>query len=113
MRAPRLLHDDEVVIIHRTEDGIDEDGVPITVQKRFRWPRVNIQRTSAEELTDQGRNTTATIYRVTGAHPPVPIEAGARIQWRGDTYEVDGEPETRTGRARVNYTALHMIHTQG
>lgn len=113
MRTPRLLHDETVEILAATGTGVDEDGVPTTTTERHPWPGVNVQRVTAEELTDQGRNTTITTYRVSGPPPKYPVTAGDEIEWRGQTYRVDAEPDTRTGRARVNYTALNMVRAEG
>lgn len=113
MRTPRLLHDEAVVILQASGQGIDDDGVPVTTTTRIPWDRVNVQRVTAEELTDQGRNTSRTTYRVSGPVAPVVIDDGDAIEWRGDVYQVDGEPDTRTGRARANYTALHMTRVTG
>lgn len=113
MRASRLLHDDEVIILKVTTGEPDDDGVPNTTTSRHRWKRVNVQQVSAEELTDQGRNTSVTTFRVSGSPAPVAIDSADEIEWRGLTYEITADPDARTGRARINHTSLQMVRVRG
>lgn len=114
MRRPRVLNTDTPVVVQVTDDGgVDDDGVPTSSTVRVPWPGVNIQRLTTTELVDQGRNTTEVVYRVAGDPPPVTIEPTDLIEWLGDTYSIDGEPDVRTGRGRINYTSLTMSRVEG
>lgn len=122
MRRPRILSTDSVVIVKRSEGGVDDDGVPTSTVERIPWDYVNVQRLTSTELTDQGRNTTEVVYRVAGDPPsrvvddvrvPVTIDSEDRIEWLGDEYLIDGEPDVRTGRGRIEYTGLTMTRVRG
>lgn len=111
MRLPRTLHDDAVVILRSVPGPVDDDGVPTRVTNPYLWEGVNVQQLTSEELTDMGRSTTVTTWRVAG--PPTMVDSGDTIEWAGKTFLVDGEPDTRTGKYRINHTALVMIRARG
>lgn len=111
MRLPRTLHDDAVVIMRSVPGPVDDDGVPTRVNTPDPWDGVNVQQMTSEELTDAGRNTTVTTWRVSG--PPIAVDSGDIIEWGGGTFLVDGEPDTRTGKFRIEHTALFMVRVKG
>lgn len=108
---PRVLHDDTVTIVKITSGLPDADGIPARTEARTPWAGVNVQQLTTTELVDQGRNTTVTTWRVAG--PPAAVAEGDRIDWAGQTYQVDGTPDTRTGAHRINRTVLQMIRATG
>lgn len=53
---------------------------------------LNIQPNTQTETADEQRNAVITGYRVQSAEGTAPdIEAADRIEWMGETFEVDGE----------------------
>lgn len=111
MRPSRILHDDTVTIVSISSGPPDEDGVPTRTETEKPWKNVNVQQLTSKELTDRGRNTTITTWAVSG--PPADADAGDLIRWRGNDYRVDGEPDTRIGRYRINHTSLLMVRATG
>lgn len=107
----RILHDDEVTIERVTTGLPDDDGTPTETTVRSPWKGVSVQQMTSKDLADAGRDTRITTWRVSG--PPVQIDGGDKIIWRGATYRVDGEPDTRRGRHRINHTALLMVKGTG
>lgn len=111
---PKILHDDTVTILKTTSGAVDDDGVPTTTTTEHEWKNVNVQQLTADELTDQGRETNVTIWRVSGPPPPVALEASDRIMWRGGKYrEIDGQPDARAGKYRIQHTSLQMVRATG
>lgn len=111
MILPSVLHREACTIVRVTRGLPDADGIPVEVETRHPWDGVNIQQMSTKEQIAQGRDTTATKWRVAG--PPVDIEAGDRIEWAGKSYYVDGDPDTRRGLHRIEHTSLVMTRTKG
>lgn len=103
--------DQTVTILLTSEGAIDDDGVPTPTTTSFSWRGVSVQQQQSDEEVD-GRTTVITRYRVSG--PPQPtITALSTLEWRGDTYRIEGEPDTRTGPLRINYTRLLMTKVSG
>lgn len=113
MRVSRVLHDDSVTVTTVTVGPPDDDGVPVETTGSYVWEGVNVQQLSAAELTDSGRNATVTTFRVSGPIPAGPLNAGGRILWNGETYSIDGHPDVRTGRLRINHASLVMVKVKG
>jgi hypothetical protein len=113
VRLPGILHKDQVTIIQVTKGLPDADGVPSVTESRATWSGVNVQRVAAEDLTDHERETQVVKYRVSGDPAPVPVDGSDRIEWRGLEYEIEGDPDTRTGRLQLEHTALTMTRTRG
>ena len=107
----KILHDDTVTIIRVTSGEPDENGVPTETTVEAPWAGVNVQQLTAKDLADAGRDTRVTTWRVSG--PPALVDGGDQIRWRGNTYRVDGEPDTRTGMYRINHTSLLMVKGVG
>lgn len=108
-----ILHDDTVTIEATTSGRPDADGVPTETTTETEWAGVNVQQIKAEYLTDDDRATSRTWYRVSGPPAPVELDTADRIKWRGITYRIDGEPDTRTGTGRIEHTSLRMYYAQG
>lgn len=77
---------------------------------------LNIQPATQTEAVDEMRNEAITGYRVQSAEGRAPdIRAVDRIEWRGETYEVDGEvaswPELFTDT--VHHVEFVMRRTTG
>lgn len=111
MNLSSVLHDDEVTLITVVTGAPDEDGIPTRVETETSWVGVNVQQQTAKELVDQGRDLSVTTWRVSG--PPIIVDSGDLIRWRGKDYRVDSEPDTRTGAHRIEHTKLYMIRETG
>lgn len=106
-----ILHEDEVTI-KRTEAGPpDDDGVPTRTTTEHVWEEVNVQQTMAVETHDHTSQYNRTRWRVSG--PPVDVKSSDIIVWRGEEYEVDGEPQTTRGRYKIESTTLFMVEHSG
>lgn len=113
MRPPRALHDDAVVIVSTAHGLPDADGLPAETAVETAWEGVNVQQLSAEDVDDEAQDTNTAFYRVAGAIAPVEVKASDRIKWRGKTYQIKGEPDTRRGRFRIEHTSLVMYRSEG
>lgn len=111
VKLPGVLHDDTVTIVRVVYGGPDADGVPVETTDELEWTGVNVQQASTDELDNYQQERNTTHFRVSG--PPVDIEPGDRIRWRGEVYLVDGVPDTRRGRYRIERTRLMMYQTEG
>lgn len=113
MRPPSILHDDTVTIVKVTTSTTpDADGLPAETTATHTWDGVNVQQVGTREW-DNDRHTTVVRYRVAGPIPPVTISAADRISWRGEHYEIEGQPDVRTGPLRINHCALVMRRAIG
>jgi hypothetical protein len=74
---------------------------------------VNVQQVAAEDLTDHERETQVVKFRVSGAIPTVPVHSTDRIEWDGAAFEIEGDPDTRRGRYRIEHTSLTMTKVRG
>lgn len=110
-----ILHDDAVTIIVEEGTGLpDDDGVPQYATREVEWAGVNVQQINTDETPDPGeREGVVTRWRVAGAIPATIPEEGDRIRWRGQEYEVDGEPDVRAGAYRIEHAALTMVKAKG
>ena len=108
---PTLLHRETVTVIDVTFGEPDDYGVPTTTHRARTWAGVNIQKLTATELNDAGRDTTIDTWRIAG--PPITITGDATIVWDGTVYDVDATPDTRQGEARIGHTALTIIKHTG
>ena len=112
MRLPRILHDDAVTILHTVPGGApDADGVPTHTTTETTWDGVNVQQLRADEIDDEVQDTDTVFYRVSG--PPATVAVGDRIRWDGTEYLIQGEPDTRTGRHRIERTTVTIYHSRG
>lgn len=103
------LWDDAVVIIQLAGGLPDPDGLPTQGRTETPWAPVNVQQVAADETTDGHQQATATSWRVAGPPVPVEVRAGDLIRWNGTEYAVDGNPDTRRGRFRLEHTSLEMV----
>lgn len=114
IHLPGILHDDTVTILRTTSTGLpDDDGLPGEETTETEWAGVNVQQMKAEELEDHQQNSSTTYYRVAGPPPEVMIKETDRIRWRGTEYQIDGEPDARTGAYRINHVSLAMYRSRG
>lgn len=115
IRLPRLLHEDTVTVISEGGTGEpDEYGVPTRTPTEFDWVGVNVQQIKTTELADHQREQSADYYRVAGPLLAADtISPGAKIRWRGTEYRVEGEPDHRAGRGRIEHTSLIMYRVRG
>mgnify|MGYP003575086694 CR=1 FL=1 len=77
---------------------------------------LNIQPNSQSESVDEQRNAVITGYRVQSAEGTSPdITAADRIEWNGETFEVDGEVATWPDlfRDAVHHIEFAMVRSTG
>ena len=108
---PGILHNDEVTIVTLSSGLPDNNGVPQETRTEKPWAPVNVHQTMASEEHDHANESTLTRWRVSG--PPIDLDADDLIIWNGETFEIDGEPDTRTGDFRINRTVLFMTRARG
>lgn len=85
------------------------------------WPRAATHTLSRIQITAQstsrdfeGRVTQVTDRRTLRAPYDADIQPGDRVQWNGETYEVDGEVfHTKSPTGRVSSTRCTLVRWEG
>ena len=104
------LHTEDLVVVQVSHGAPDADGVPAETTASRTLTGYNVQPVGTGESVGADRVVTSR-WRVSG---PVAdwVRAHDRVVWRGETYEVDGRPQTYTGGA-LDHTEFIITDTEG
>lgn len=106
------LHTETITVRRITQGGPDPDGIPVEVLEEFTPPyKYNVQQIDASEDIVQ-RTQLETRYSVSG--PPILGIVGTdQIEWRGNIYRIDGDPDTRDNTANIEHVHFTMYQQRG
>ncbi|WIC90159.1 head-to-tail stopper [Arthrobacter phage VroomVroom] len=112
-----LLNDYRLPPVYRLRAGITEDSYGDPVESwdtpdKVRLKRAVVQFDQSAEDEDTARRILRT-ERVLIVPGVVDLTAEDRIEYKGETWKIQGEPATREGFAQDVYTVAILTQTQG